>query len=797
MISYLKNILPHIVCVFILAILSISYFYPVLLNKGIEQSDISQFMGMSKQIVDHRENFDEEPYWLDNAFLGMPSYQVSAKYPYDLLRIIDQSIRFLPRPADYLFLYLFSFYLLVISLKINYRYALFGSIAFGFSTYLIIILGVGHNTKALALGYLPLVIMGVLMIFRKDYLKGFFITSLALGLQIHSNHYQMTYYTLFVIMIMFIIFFIDYYKRNDLKTFFYCFSTFTLSSFIALMMNASPLLATKEYSEFSTRSRSEISINPDGTQKESQSGLSKDYITEYSYGILESINLFIPKFMGGASSDRINNDSKLMDFIKTLDPEQGQQVYQYSRLYWGNQPIVAAPAYIGASILFIFFLGLFLVKNVNMRWLLPSVLISLLLSWGKNFDFLTNLMIDYFPFYDKFRAVSSIQVILEFCIPFVAVFGIHKFLSDKIETKKKLKALFKSALILIPFSLLIYLFGSKLFVFKSNFEIFSNYPDILNLLIEDRKSILKADSLRTLLLFISLFIILFAYLKNVLNKNLTIYGIIVLVVFDLWTINKQYVNANQFVNKSNIEVPFKMTSADKAILQDKSDYRVFEPDRGFSNARTSFYHKSIAGYHAAKPKRIQDLYDYYILKNNYDVLSMLNVKYIIKDDPDNAIGVTRNANNFGNVWFVDDIIHVNSSEKELLSLGEIDLKTKAITQNIFLKEKSFKRDSLNKISLISRNANKLIYKSNSVTNQFAVFSEAFYYKGWQAYLDGIPVEHYKVNYLLRGIEIPNGKHEIKFEFKPKVVQRGSLISVFAYLILILVLMKLIKEKYYV
>jgi uncharacterized membrane protein YfhO len=486
-----------------------------------------------------------------------------------------------------------------------------------------------------------------------------------------------------------------------------------------------------------------------------------------------------------------------MDFIKTLDPEQGQQVYQYSRLYWGNQPIVAAPAYIGASILFIFFLGLFLVKNVNMRWLLPSVLISLLLSWGKNFDFLTNLMIDYFPFYDKFRAVSSIQVILEFCIPFVAVFGIHKFLSDKIETKKKLKALFKSALILIPFSLLIYLFGSKLFVFKSNFEIFSNYPDILNLLIEDRKSILKADSLRTLLLFISLFIILFAYLKNVLNKNLTIYGIIVLVVFDLWTINKQYVNANQFVNKSNIEVPFKMTSADKAILQDKSDYRVFEPDRGFSNARTSFYHKSIAGYHAAKPKRIQDLYDYYILKNNYDVLSMLNVKYIIKDDPDNVIGVTRNANNFGNVWFVDDIIHVNSSEKELLSLGEIDLKTKAVTQNIFLKEKSFKRDSLNKISLISRNANKLIYKSNSVTNQFAVFSEAFYYKGWQAYLDGIPVEHYKVNYLLRGIEIPNGKHEIKFEFKPKVVQRGSLISVFAYLILILVLMKLIKEKYYV
>ena len=797
MISYFKNILPHIVCVFILIILSVSYFYPVLLNKGIEQSDISQFRGMSKQIVDHRENFNEEPYWLDNAFLGMPSFQVSAIYPYDLLRIIDQSIRFLPRPADYLFLYLFSFYLLIISLRINYRYALFGSIAFGFSTYLIIILGVGHNTKALALGYLPLIIMGVLMIFRKDYLKGFLITSLALGLQIHSNHYQMTYYTLIVVLLMFVIYFIEFYKKNDLKTFFYCFSTFSLSSLIALMINASALLATKEYSEFSTRSKSEITINPDGSTKESLSGLSKEYITEYSYGILESVNLFIPKFMGGASSDRINNDSKLMDFIKTLDPEQGQQVYQYSRLYWGNQPIVAAPAYIGASILFIFFLGLFLVKNINMRWLLPSIVISLLLSWGKNFDFLTNLMIDYFPFYDKFRAVSSIQVILEFCIPLIAVFGIHKFLSYETETKKKLNALFKSALILIPFTLFIYLFGGKLFDFKSNFEIFSNYPDILKLLIEDRKSILKADSLRSLLLIIFLFLLLISYLKNILNKNLTIYGIIILVVFDLWSLNKQYVNADQFTNKSNIEVPFVMTSADKAILQDKSDYRVFEPDRGFSNARTSFYHKSIAGYHAAKPKRIQDLYDFYILKNNYDVLSMLNVKYIIKNDSDNPLGVTRNANNFGNVWFIDDIIHVNSSEKELLSLGEIDLKTKAVTQNIFLKEKSFQKDSLNDISLFSRNANKLIYKSNSVTNQFAVFSEAFYYKGWQAYLNDVPVDHYKVNYLLRGMEIPKGKHEIRFEFKPKIVERGSVISVFAYLILILVLIKFIKEKFYV
>ena len=795
--NFFKNIIPHFSCIFFLAILSVTYFYPVLLNKGIEQSDISQFTGMSKQIVEHREKFDEEPYWLDNAFLGMPSFQVSAIYPYDILRTIDQSIRFLPRPADYLFLYMLSFYLLIISLKINYRYALFGSIAFGFSTYLIIILGVGHNTKALAIGYLPLIIMGLLMIFKKDFMKGFLITSLALGLQIHSNHYQMTYYTLIILMIMFIVYFIDYVKKKDLKTFFYCFSTFALSSTIALMMNASALLSTLEYSEFSTRSKSEITINPDGSNKESLSGLSKEYITEYSYGILETMNLFIPKFMGGASSDRVTDDSKLMEFIKTLDPQQGQQVYQYSRLYWGDQPIVAAPAYIGASILFIFFLGLFLVKNINMKWLLPSIFISLFLSWGKNFEFLTNLMIDYFPFYDKFRAVSSIQVILEFCIPLAAVYGMHKFFCLNINKKIKLKALYLLSSFISFLILLVYLFGDELFDFKSNFEVFSQYPDILNLLIEDRKYLLKIDALRSFIIIFFLFIIMFSYLKDVLKKNSAIYAIIFLVIFDLWSLNKQYVNADQFVNKSNLKVPFAITNADKAILQDKSDYRVFEPERGFSNGRTSFYHKSIAGYHAAKPKRIQDLYDFYILKENSNVLNMLNVKYIIRKDPDNPIGVSRNPDNFGNAWFVKNINHAENSEIELLLLGEIDLKINSISQNEYFKQKSYKLDSLNTIFLESRTANKLVYKSNVSSDQFAVFSEAFYYKGWQAYIDDVAVNHYKVNYLLRGMEIPKGIHDIRFEFNPMIVKRGSFISVFAYLILILVLIKFIKEKLYV
>ena len=789
-----KNIVPHVICIIFLASLSLTYFYPVLSNKAILQSDISQFSGMSKQIVDHRIEFDEEPYWLDNAFLGMPSFQVSAIYPFDILRIIDQFIRFLPRPADYLFLYLLSFYLLIISLNIRYKYALFGAIAFGFSTYLIIILGVGHNTKALALGYMPLVVSGFIMTLNNKHIEGFIITAISLGLQIHSNHYQMTFYTLIMLMFLVAVYLYNSLKKSQSKIFFKSFFVLFSSVIISVLMNAPAILSTMEYSEFSTRSKNEITINPDGSLKESVSGLDKNYITEYSYGILESINLFVPKFMGGSSAETIKEDSELMSLIKTLDPQQGQQVYQYSKMYWGDQPIVAAPAYIGATVLFVFFLGLLLVKNINMRWIMISIVVSLILSWGKNLSFFTDFMIDYFPMYDKFRAVSSIQVILEFCIPFLAVFGLQKFFAKNTDNYLKTRALYFSGLTLGLVSLSLYLFGANLFDFKSNFEIFSDYPEILNLIIDERKSLLKEDSLRSFIFVISIFSILFIYSKKFIKKNLAIYSIIILVIIDLWQVDKQYVNSDQFVNQSSVNSPFKLTIADKAILQDNSDFRVFEPERGFSNARTSFFHKSIAGYHAAKPKRIQNIYDFYILKNNLDVLNILNVKYIIQNDPDNPLGVTRNPNALGNAWFVDGAVVVENDNQELLSLSELDLSKKLVTQNKSLISREFKLKESNTITLSSRKANELIYKSSTESSQLTVFSEAFYKNGWQAYVDGIQVDHFRVNYLLRGLILPEGDREVKFNFKPKVVYTGSYISIVAYLILLILMIKFILNK---
>ena len=790
----MKTYLNHFICVAILGIVSVVYFYPIISGKSIQQSDISQFLGMSKQIVDHRKEFNEEPFWLDNAFLGMPSFQVSAKYPFDILYYIDQGIRFLPRPADYLFLYLISFYFLIISLRINYKYALFGALAFGFSTYLIIILGVGHNTKALALGYLPLVLSGFLITLRGDYLKGFIISSLFLGLQVHANHYQMTYYTLIMLLIVVVIHYWDFFKKKELRRIYQSLIVFLSVGLISLMMNAPSLLATKEYSEFSTRSKNDISINPDGSLKESMNGLDKDYITEYSYGILESFNLIFPRFMGGGSSETIRESSKLMEFIRSLEPNQAQQVYQFSKMYWGNQPIVAAPAYLGISIFFIFLISLLLVNDLNRKWIVISVIISLILSWGKNFSVLTDFMIDSFPLYDKFRAVSSIQVIIEFCIPFLAVLGLKNFFSNDFDENKKLNSLKYVSVFLISLILIFYVFGGYILDFKSDFEIFSQYPEILNLIIEERKYLFEYDLIRSLIIVISVAITLFLFLKKLIKANVSLALLTIVLIFDLWDVNKSYVNADQFVNSTNVISPFTKAIYDEAILRDKSDFRVYEPQRGFSNARTSYFHKSIAGYHAAKPKRIQNLYDFYISNNNMKILSMLNVKYLIQISEDNPLGVTRNPNNLGNAWFIEETKIVDSADEELLNLNQVELKSICITQDQSLKGLNYKLDNRNSIELVKRKANELVYKSSTTSTQFAVFSEAFYKKGWQAYIDNKPVSHYKVNYLLRGLIIPEGDHEIVFKFYPEIVKSGVYISIVSYLILFMIFIKLILDK---
>ena len=769
--SYLnRNLIIDFLILCSFCLISLIYFKPVLSGKKIKQSDIDQFSGMSRQIVEHREKFNEEPYWLDNAFLGMPTYQVAAKYPFDLLDKVDNLIRFLPRPADYLFVYLLSFFLLLKSMKVRSDYAFFGSIAFAFSTYLIIILGVGHNTKALAIGYTPLALAGLFKILNQRVLSGVLICSIGLGLQINANHYQMTYYFMMLMGLILIISTFIVGNKNT-KSSFTKIGAFASSVLIAILLNSSSIMATKEYSEFSTRGISEISINADGSEKQDLDGLSKDYITEYSYGKLESLNLIIPRFMGGGSSDLIGKDTEFFKSLSNYDPQSANLIYQNARLYWGDQPIVAAPAYIGISVFYLFIISLFYLDKKTLGWVIPSLLFALFLSWGKNFSSLTNLMIDYFPFYDKFRAVSSIQVIIELLIPLIATIGLFKMFESKNPEKLNNKKIIYPSLIFIATLFLFLMFGESIFSFQSEREVFGAYPEILDMILNERKSVFREDVMRSIFIVSILFITIFAVKKKYLSKKYIIPILTIIVLVDLWSFNKDYVNDDNFTNSSKVKTPFNINELDKEILLDKSDFRVYESFRGFVNGRTSFFHNSISGYHAAKPKRMQDIYDFYLLKNDLGVLDMLNVKYIIDINQGGDIELKTNQNVLGSAWFVDEVGNVESPNQELLGLSGLDFKTKCISVN--LESRIYNDSSKNKIKVVEKTPNKITYKVSAVDTGFIVFSEAFYKNGWEAKVNGQIKKHHKVNYLLRGLEVEKGEYEIVFSFDPPIVKTGS------------------------
>ena len=769
-----------IICSFCL--ISLIYFKPVLSGKKIKQSDIDQFSGMSRQIVEHRENFDEEPYWLDNAFLGMPTYQVAVSYPFDVLDKVDKIIRFLPRPADYLFVYLLSFFLLLKSMKVRSDYAFFGSIAFAFSTYLIIILGVGHNTKALAIGYTPLALAGFFKILNNRTLSGVVICSVGLGLQINANHYQMTYYFM-MLMGLILIVSILFERGDNLKSKFAKTGAFSLSVLIAILLNSSSIMATKEYSEFSTRGNSEISINSDGSEKTDLDGLSKDYITEYSYGKIESLNLIIPRFMGGGSSDLIGKDTDFFKSLTNYDPQSASLIYQNARLYWGDQPIVAAPAYIGISVFYLFIISLFYLDKKTLRWVFPSLIFALLLSWGKNFSALTDLMIDYFPFYDKFRAVSSIQVIIELIIPLIAALGLYKIFEGQHQKTMSYKKIIYPSLIFLSTLFLLLIFGESIFKFQSEREVFGAYPEILDMIINERKSIFRTDVMRSIFIVSVLFASIFAVKKKYLSKKYLLPILTIIVLADLWSFNKNYVNDDNFTNASKVKTPFILNDLDKEILNDKSDFRVYESFRGFVNGRTSFFHNSISGYHAAKPKRMQDIYDFYLLKNNLRVLDMLNVKYIIDLNESGNIELKINEDVLGSAWFVDEVQKVTDSNQELLSLSSLDYKKTCLSTH--LNNKTYSDSSKNYVEVVEKMPNKIIYKVFSNDTGFIVFSEAFYKNGWVAKINGEVTDHHKVNYLLRGLEVERGEHEIVFTFEPAVVKTGTLLMASSNILLLI------------
>ncbi len=769
----------HLIVISGFALISLAFYYPVLSGKILLQSDIRQYNGMARQLMEYREKTGKETFWIDNAYGGMPTYQLGAKYPGDFLSPIYDFFRLLPRPAHILFLYFFGAYLLLLILKIPWHTALFGAFAFGFSTYLLIILQVGHNTKALAVSFFPFVIGGLVLLFRRYYFWGFLLSSLAFGMQIRANHYQMTYYLLFLVGIFAFVWGVQAFKQKQISDYLRSMVLLIVSGILALGFNATPLLATAEYAKFSTRGASELNFRANGSPKEQSSGLDYNYITEYSYGIFESLNLIIPRIQGGGSSENLGEKHGVYEFLLNngVRPSQAKEFSTNVPTYWGSQPILEAPAYIGITVFFFALLALIYVRSPLRNTLVIGILFSLLLSWGKNFSLLTDFFIDFVPFYNKFRAVSSIQIVLEFCFPVLAVLGLQWALTKQTDFNLTKNAKFLGILILFFFALLLFK-GSLSFSGVNDAYFIEIYGiELVNIIKQARVSIFQEDIIRSLLITIVLAsLVLYYQIKNT-NRNLILGLIIGVLLFDLIGISSRYITRDTFVKPALAATPFQITAADQAILQDSSRYRVFEPQLGLTGARTAYFHNSLGGYHGAKPRRFEELFDYYKTHQIPGVLDILNVKYVlVTDQKKNTLQPLNNPNVLGNAWTVEKIKVTPSADALLEELKKTDFSSEALViDRTFPKDLAMKyaKDSLTTIELTKTSPDELIYKIQSQSQQFVVFSEMYYPFGWTARVNNKDCPIVNVNYLLRGLEIPAGKSTVVFSFKPQIVTLGS------------------------
>lgn len=790
----ITKLYPHAIAILGFVIVSLFYFYPVLQGKQIFQSDIVQYTGMAKEQNDFRASDHVEPYWTNSSFGGMPTYQLGAKYPHDYIGAIDDALRFLPRPADYLFLYFLGFYGLLLVLKVDPLKAFIGALAFGFSTYLIIILGVGHNAKAHAIAYMPLVIAGVILVFQRRYIVGGLLTMFAAALEINANHFQMTYYLLLFLLILAAYFIYKDVKDKAFRPLLKSFGFLAIAGILAVGANATNLMATAEYAGFSIRSKSELTYNPDGSANTTSSAMTRDYITEYSYGVMESFNLIAPRIFGGSNSENVGKDSEMYEMMigNGVPDAQAADFVSGMPTYWGDQPIVAAPAYIGVVVFFLAILALFVDDRKIKYVFLSGAVASLLLSWGKNFPVLTDFFIDFIPMYDKFRAVSSIQVILELCFPVLAVMGLQSFF--KLDKEQHFKPLWQAAA--ISFGTIVILFLSKgMFSFagaNDGYYLESYGPQFVDALKSDRKSLFNADLLRSGFFIIVTAGVLWLYIKNKLAHTTAIVLVGLFMVSDLFFVDKKYVSTKDFVSSRQVEVPFQETLADIEIAKDPGIFRVFEV-QDLMGARTSYFHKSIGGYSAVRPRRVQQLFDYQLAKNNLEILNMLNVKYVIQQDKEGKDFPAINPDANGNAWFVRDVKLVNKANDEMKLLEGFDTKHAAIF-NINLYGEKFNNarlkrnlDDSGKIALEVYKPNYLKYSSKSKNEGLAVFSEIYYEKGWNAYVDGVKTDHFPVDYVLRAMMVPAGDHTIEFKFEPEVVKTGSTITLISAVLMLLLL----------
>ena len=813
----LKKYLPDVLVVIIFAVISFAYFFPADLDGRIlYRHDSSAGRGAGQETAEYHERTGKVSRWSNATFSGMPTYQTAPSY--QSVSVLNQAVKayhlWLPENVWYVFAYLLGFYILLRAFDFRQSLAALGSIVWAFSSYFFIIIAAGHIWKVMALAYLPPMIAGIVLAYRGKYLWGFIVTAIFAAFEVDANHVQMTYYYLFIILFMIIAYLVDAIRKKRMAQFVKATAVCAAGALIGILMNISNLYHTWQYAQESMRGKSEL-VKKDAANQTS-SGLDRDYITQWSYGVDETWTLLVPNAKGGASVLLAANT----EAMKKADPNF-MQIYQQLGQYWGDQPGTSGPVYVGAFVLMLFILGLFIVKG-PIKWaLLAATILSILLSWGHNFMPFTNFFLDYIPMYSKFRTVASILVIAEFTIPLLAMMALKKIVDEPDLLTKKAKFVYISfgltGGIALLFALMPTLFFSD-FISSQELEAFKSIPaEYLSPLESNlrsiRESIFTADCWRSFWIIVIGTLLLFLYKFKKLKAEYMVGAIAILCLIDMWQVNKRYLNDEMFVEKSVREQAQPMTQTDRQILQDKSlDYRVLNlASNTFNENETSYYHKSIGGYHAAKLRRYQELIDAYIspemqkmmpaiakaggdmTKVNGDslfpVLNMLNAKYFIVPLQANQTVAIENPYVYGNAWFVDKVTYVKNANEELDALGKLNLRHEAVADARFQSQlgESKNQDSTSIVKLTAYEPNQLTYDVRSATGGIVVFSEIFYPE-WTATVDGKPVEIGRVDYVLRALNVDKGHHKVVLTFDPKSVKQTETVAYLSYGVLLLVVL---------
>ena len=836
-----KKWLPDVVVVVIFAVIAFAYFYPAdVEDRILFRHDSSAGIGAGQEASEYMQRTGERTRWTNALFGGMPTYQTAPSYDSTdtLQTAVNAYHLWLPENVWYVFAYLLGFYILLRAFNFKQWLAMLGAIVWAFSSYFFIIIAAGHIWKVMALAYLPPMIAGIVLAYRGKYLWGLVVTSIFAAFEVYANHVQMTYYYLFVIVAMVIAFIIEGAKKKDWHHVLKATGICAAGALIGICLNLSNLYHTWQYSQETMRGKSELVKENNANQ--TSSGLDRDYITQWSYGLDETWTLLIPNTKGGATVPISQDETAMAHADEQVENFFGQvfQMNPYNNFYeyWGTQPMTAGPVYVGAFVMFLFVLGLFLVKG-PMKWaLLAATILSILLSWGKNFMPMTDLFLDFVPMYAKFRTVASILVIAEFTIPLLAMLALKKVIDEPQVLKEKAKYFYISLALTGGFCLLFALIPDLFFNFSSAqdaqtvdmmnaqiVQLLTDHPDIMQQyqavighllpsLEEMHKAVFVADCWRSLLIILIGVICLLLYRWGKLRATWLVIALSVLCLVDMWQVNKRYLNDEMFVPKAERENPIKPTYADEQIMQDKElDYRVLNMTTNtFNENETSYFHKSIGGYHAAKLRRYQELIDAYIMPEmqslfialpqvGYDlnqlsidslapVLNMLNTKYIITAVNNQPVP-QRNFQAYGNAWFVDKVSYVENANEELDALGSLPLRHEAVADKKFadVLGQSTPQDTLSIVTLNKYEPNQLTYTVNSGKGGVVVFSE-IYYPGWTATIDGQEAELGRVNYVLRALQVKPGKHEVILSFFPKSVKTTETIAYLSYGVLLLIIL---------